>query len=154
MALWRSLGRPQCGFHFFSPQRTPRGKHGKANRFTQKRTYAVPSPPVPRLLASLRPPSGSPQRNAQARSEPTKFDNRTTSENVLMAIPTHGGIETQHIASRLSFPDEGKETGVVERKTLQQERTAGVNRTQDTPTEPHGGREPNARPSNRTARQT
>ena len=36
-----------------------------------------------------------------------------------MAIPTHGGIEMQPLVSRLSFPDEGKETGVIERKTFQ-----------------------------------
>ena len=48
-----------------------------------------------------------------------KPDNRPTARERTKAIPTHGGIETQHIASRLSFPDKGKETGVIERKTLQ-----------------------------------
>ena len=91
------------------PQRSPRGKHGKTKRFTQKRTHAVPPTP---FSASPRTPSGSTQRNAQSRSELNKSDNRTTFENVLMAIPTHGGIETQDTASRLSFPDKGKETGV------------------------------------------
>ena len=47
------------------PQRTPRGKHGKANVFAQKRTYAAPLTPFsafPRLPfpAFLRTPSGSP----------------------------------------------------------------------------------------------
>ena len=51
-------------------------------------------------------------------------------ENALKAIPTHGGIETQHPASRFSFPDKGKETG--------------VNRTPDIPTGMHATREPNA----------
>ena len=80
-----------------SPQRTPRGKHGKAKRLTQKRTYAAPPSP---FSAFLRSPSGSPQRNAQARSELTKPDNCTAFENVLTAIPTYGGTGTQHIASR------------------------------------------------------
>ncbi len=96
-------------------QRSPRGKRGKANMYTQKRTYAAPPTPFP---ASLRPPSESPARNAQSQSEPTKLDNRTTFENALMAIPTHAGIETQHSASRFFFPAQGKKTGVIERKTL------------------------------------
>ena len=61
------------------------------------------APTLHRRLHSPRPfvpPSESPQRNAQVQSELTKPDNRTTSENALMAIPTHGGIETQHPASR------------------------------------------------------
>ena len=40
-----------------SPQRTPRGRHFKANMFTQKRAYAAPPTPSP---ASFRSPSGSP----------------------------------------------------------------------------------------------
>ena len=57
------------------------------SRKTRPRLAADSVPP------SLRSPSGSPQRNAQARSELTKPDNRTAFENVLTAIPTHGGIE-------------------------------------------------------------
>ena len=38
-----------------SPQRTPRGKHGKANMFTQKRTYAAPPTPSPPFSAFPRP---------------------------------------------------------------------------------------------------
>ena len=78
-------------------------------------------------------------KNAQTRSEPAKSDNRTTSENARMAITTHGGTGTKHIASRLSFPDKGKETG--------------VSRTQDLPIETYGGCEPNIRHRNRTAYQ-
>ena len=70
---WRSLGRRLCRFRIL-PQRTPRGKHSKANAFTQKRTHAAPPTPFP-VPSSLRPPSGSPQRNAQARSEPAMPDN-------------------------------------------------------------------------------
>ena len=101
---------------------------------------------------SLRSPSGSPQRNAQARSELTKPDNCTAFENVLTAIPTHGGTGTQHSASCFSFPDEGKETGVIERKTFRQERMAGVRGAQNatcretppspTATPPFQGRQP------------
>ena len=36
-SLAQSGARPQCGFHI-SPQRIPRGKHGKANTLAQKRT--------------------------------------------------------------------------------------------------------------------
>ena len=74
-SLAQSGARPQCGFHI-SPQRTPRGKHYKANAVTQKRTLPrrrlrSPSTAFPRA------PSGSPPENAQARNEPTKPDNRT-----------------------------------------------------------------------------
>ena len=87
------------------PQRTPRGKHSKANAVTQKRT-------LPRRLRSPRPfvsPSGSPPENAQARSEPTKPDDHATSENARMAIPTHGGIGTEHLASRPVWRSCGKQ---------------------------------------------
>ena len=57
-------------------------------------------------------------------------------ENALKAITTHGGTGTKHIASCLSFPDKGKETG--------------VSRTQDLPIETYGGCEPNIRHRNRT----
>ena len=90
----------------------------------------------PAFLRPLITPSGSPQRNAQARSELTKPDNCTAFENVLTAIPTHGGTGTQHSASCFSFPDEGKETGVIERKTFRQERmTARTDHT--TPQQEH-----------------
>ena len=64
-----------------SPQRTPRGKHYKANAVTQKRTLprrrlCSPRPFVLRVPPSLRSPSGSPPENAQARSEPGNPDNR------------------------------------------------------------------------------
>ena len=92
----------------------------------------------PAFLRPLITPSGSPQRNAQARSELTKPVNCTAFENVLTAIPTYGGTGTQHIASRFSFPDEGKETGVIERKAFQQKRgSTGVNQPQNATTEPH-----------------
>ena len=100
------------------------------SRKTRPRLAADSVPP------SLRSPSGSPQRNAQARSELTKPDNCTAFENVLTAIPTHGGTGTQHSASCFSFPDEGKETGVIERKTFRQERmTARTDHT--TPQQEH-----------------
>ena len=38
-----------------SPQRTPRGKHFKADMFTQKRTYAAPPTPSPSFSAFPRP---------------------------------------------------------------------------------------------------
>ena len=124
----QSGARPQCGFHLL-PQRTPRGKHYKANMFTQKRAHAAPPTPFP-VASSLRLPSGSPQRNAQARSEPTKSDNRTAIENALPAISTHGGIETYPFASR---------------PVWRVRQTAGVIRTQNAAREPHGRHAPNAK---------
>ena len=118
----------------------------------------------PAFLRPLITPSGSPQRNAQARSELTKPDNCTAFENVLTAIPTHGGTGTQHSASCFSFPDEGKETGVIERKTFRQERMAGVRGAQnatcrETPPSPTAtpsfqGRQPTLPQQERRAPQT
>ena len=62
-----------------SPQRTPRGKHFKADMFTQKRTYAAPPTPSPSFSAFPRPfvlRRDRHKKNAQARSEPRKPDNR------------------------------------------------------------------------------
>ena len=122
MALWRRFGGAQ-------PPTDSRGKHYKANMFTQKRAHAAPPTPFP-VASSLRLPSGSPQRNAQARSEPTKSDNRTAIENALPAISTHGGIETQPPASR-----------PVWRHAANSRR----DRTQDIPREPHDRRRSSAR---------
>ena len=114
----------------FQPQRSPRGKHGKAKRFTQKRTYAanqmkrvqrangslaqsgarspsvlpaenmtrprglrknVLTPPPPFLVAP-RPFVLRRDRRKEThypKVNQAKPDNRTTFENVLMAIPTH-----------------------------------------------------------------
>ena len=83
-----------------------------------------------------RPPSGSPPENAQSRSKPTKPDNHTTSENALLAIPTHGGIGTQHFASR-----------PVWRYSANSRR----DRTQDIPIEPYDRCKPNAKHSDRNA---
>ena len=124
-SLAQSGARPQCGFHLL-PQRTPRGKHSKANAFTQKRTHAAPPTPFSAFPCPFRPPSGSPHENAQARSELIKPDNRTTLENALMAITTHGGIGTQHPASRS-----------VWRHAANSRR----DRTQDIPRGTHDGRE-------------
>ncbi len=75
LALWRSLGRPQCGFHIsapaYSPRKTPQSQY----------VYAKPHPSPrrrlrsPRPLRLPRPPSGSPPENVQTRSEPTTLDN-------------------------------------------------------------------------------
>ena len=124
-SLAQSGARPQCGFHLL-PQRTPRGKHSKANAFTQKRTHAAPPTPFSAFPCPFRPPSGSPHENAQARSELIKPDNRTTLENALMAITTHGGIGTEHNASRS-----------VWRYAANSRRE----RTQDIPIEPYDRRE-------------
>ena len=128
MALWRRFGGGRSAASTFSPQRTPRGKHGKANTITQKRTYTAPPTPFPVplvLCRDRRQKTRKPEVNPQSRIIVRTF------ENARMAITTHGGIGTQHIASRFSFPDEGKETGVIERKTFQQERMAGVRGAQN-----------------------
>ena len=75
LALWRSLGRPRCGFHIsvpaYSPRKTPQSQY----------VYAKPRPSPrrrlrsPRPLRLPRPPSGSPPENVQTRSEPTTLDN-------------------------------------------------------------------------------
>ena len=129
--LWRRFGGGRSAASTFSPQRTPRGKHDKANVFTQKRTL-----PRRRLRSPFPPFSAFPRpfvlrrdrhkKNAQARSEPGNPDNRTTSENARMTISTHGGIGTQHIASRS-----------VWRYAANSRR----DRTQDIPRETHDGRE-------------
>ena len=64
----------------------------------------------PGLLRGLR-------RNRHKETDKPEVNRRSpitaqSHENALKAIPTHGGIGTQHPASRLSFPDKGKETGV------------------------------------------
>ena len=95
---WRSLGRVAPAY---SPRKTRQSQYDHAKAHLRPTADSVPRlfrfPAFPRLL---RPPSGSPHENAQSRSEPTKPDNHATSENARMAISTHGGIGTQHIASR------------------------------------------------------
>ena len=102
----------------FSPRKAFQSQCGYAKAHKSRAADSVP-----------RPPSGSPPENTQSRSKPTKPDNHTTSENALLAIPTHGGIGTQHFASR-----------PVWRYSANSRR----DRTQDIPRETHNRREPNA----------
>ena len=81
-----------------SPQKTWQSRYACAKALLRRAADSVP-----------RPPSGSPPENTQSRSKPTKPDNHTTSENALLAIPTHGGIGTQHIASRPVWRSCGKQ---------------------------------------------
>ena len=67
-----------------------------------------------------------------------------------MAIPTHGGIETQHIASRLSFPDKGKETGVNRTQNAPIEKYSRRDQTQNIPIETHDRHNPSAKRPNKT----
>ena len=92
--LWRSLGRAAPAY---SPRKTRQSQYACAKTHSASPPTPFSVPAFPRLL---RPPSGSPHENAQARSELIKPDNRTTLENALMAITTHGGIGTEHNASR------------------------------------------------------
>ena len=84
------------------PQRSPRGKTHKANAIAQRRTKAAPPAPFS-VLRPPRPPatpSGSPQRNGQTRSEPTKADNRRAPRERTNGDLDPRGIETQDTASR------------------------------------------------------
>ena len=121
---WRSLGRVAPAY---SPRKTRQSQYDHAKAYLRPTADSVPRlfrfPAFPRLL---RPPSGSPHENAQARSELIKPDNRTTLENALMAITTHGGIGTEHNASRS-----------VWRYAANSRRE----RTQDIPIEPYDRRE-------------
>ena len=81
----------------FSPRKAFQSQCGYAKAHKSRAADSVP-----------RPPSGSPPENTQSRSKPTKPDNHTTSENALLAIPAHGGIGTQHFASRPVWRSGGK----------------------------------------------
>ena len=109
----------------FSPRKAFQSQCGYAKAHKSRAADSVP-----------RPPSGSPPENTQSRSKPTKPDNHTTSENALLAIPTHGGIGTQHFASR-----------PVWRYSANSRR----DRTQDIPIEPYDRCKPNAKHSDRNA---
>ncbi len=61
-SLAQSGARPQCGFHLL-PQRSPRGKHFKANVVTQKRTKAAPPTPFPVPRRDRRQKTHNPEVN-------------------------------------------------------------------------------------------
>ena len=94
-----------------SPQRTPRGKHDKANMVTQKRTLprrrlrspfsAFPRPFV--LRRDRRQKTRKPEVN-----QPSSITARQP-ENALMAITTHGGTGTEQPASRSVWRTGGKQ---------------------------------------------
>ena len=107
----------------YSPRKTRQSQYACAKTHSASPPTPFSVPAFPRLL---RPPSGAPHENAQARSELIKPDNRTTLENALMAITTHGGIGTEHNASRS-----------VWRYAANSRRE----RTQDIPIEPYDRRE-------------
>ena len=113
-SLAQSGARPQCGFHI-SPQRTPRGKHGKANMITQKRTHAAP-PPSP---ASPRAPVGiAARKRTNDDHDPRRNRNATYRKPSCLAL-------TRQTA------------GVIEHKTPRENRKGRRDRVQDIPREPH-----------------
>ena len=123
--LWRRFGGGRSAPSTFSPQRTPRGKHDKANVFTQKRTLPrrrlrSPSP------ASPRSPSGSPPENAQSRNEQTKSDNRTTIRERASGDPDprRNRNETYRKPSCLALTRQT--AGVIKRKTFRENREKSV----------------------------
>ena len=81
-----------------SPQRTPRGKHSKANAVTQKRTYTAPPPPFPVFPFVLRRDRHKETHKPEV-NQPSSITARQP-ENALPAISTHGGTGTEHPASR------------------------------------------------------
>ncbi len=123
--LWRRFGGGRSAASTFSPQRTPRGKHFKANTFAQKRTL-----PRRRLRspfpASPRSPSGSPPENAQTRSEPAKSDNRTSTRERTTGDPDprRNRNETYRKPSCLALTRQT--AGVIERKTFRENREKSV----------------------------
>ena len=119
------------------PQRTPGGKHNSTNAAAQRRTKAAPPAP---FLASPVTPSRSPQINSQARSEPTKADNRANAPRTHKWRSRPGGTGTQAIASR----------------PVCRETNSRRERRQNTATEPRGQTqtERQRRQQNRIAAQT
>ena len=94
LTLGAGLGAAAVRLPHFSPQRTPRGKHSKANRLTQKGTLLRRRPRNPVLRRDRHKEQCYPEVNL------IKPDNRPTLRECTKAIPTHGGIETQPPASR------------------------------------------------------
>ena len=90
MTPWCSLGRGRSAASTFYPSVPPAENATKP--ICSRENASTPH-------RRLHSPSGSPPESTQTRSEPTNPDNRMTSENALTAIPIHGGIGTEHIAS-------------------------------------------------------
>ena len=91
------------------PQRTPRGKHDKADMITQRRAHAAPPTPFsafPRLFVPCR--DRHKETHKPEVNQPSSITARQP-ENALPAIPTHGGIGTEHIASRPVWRSCGKQ---------------------------------------------
>ena len=134
MALWRRFGGGRSAASTFSPQRTPRGKHGKANMFPQKRTYTAP-PLRPSFSTSLRRDHHKETRNPEANpltpiAAPTIRERATGDPD-----PRRNRNATFRKPSCLALTRQT--AGVIEHKTSQQKRMMGVT--------------PNARPSNRNS---
>ena len=102
----------------FQPQRSPRGKHGKANMIAQKRIYISPLTPFsvsPRSLVLRRDrhkETHNPEVNPQS---PITAQRR---ENARMAIPTLAEQE-RNISQAVLFGAVRQTAGVIERKTFQ-----------------------------------
>ena len=86
----------------FSPRKALQGQCARAKAHKGCAASPVLPYPVPRssFLVSPVTPSGSPQINAQTRSEPAKADNRTNAARTHEWRSRPGGIETQATASR------------------------------------------------------
>ena len=124
-----SPGRPQCGFRIL-PQRTPRGKHGKADMFTQKRSCAAPPTPFsafPRLFVPCRDrhkETHKPEVNQPSPITAPTIRERATGDH----DPRRNRNGTYRKPSCLALMRQT--AGVIERKTFRENRITGVNRTQ------------------------
>ena len=87
-------------------------------------------------------PSGSPQRNAQSRSEPTHPDSRTDARERATGDPDprRNRNATSRKPSCLALTRQT--AGVIEHKTSQQKRMMGIHQTQNLTTETYDGRDP------------
>ena len=117
------------------PQRTPRGKHSKANAVTQKRTLPrrLLRSPFPPFSAFPRPfvlrrdrhkETYTPEVNRQSSITISTIRERATSD----PDPRRNRNGTSRKPSCLAH--RRQTAGVIERKTFRQERMTGVNRAQ------------------------
>ena len=110
-----------------SPQRTPRGKHGKANALTPKRTLPrrqLRSPfSVPRVL--WQPRRDRHKETAKPEVNPQRQITAPTSQE-LMNGDLDPAEQERKIPQAVLFGARRQTAGVIERKTPQEERATGL----------------------------
>ena len=120
-SLAQVWGRPQCGFHIQPPTDSPR--KARQSQCVHAKTHSA-APPTP-FSRSPRPPV--PRRDRRQKTRNPEMNQPSliaapTIENARPAIPTHGGMGTQHTASRPVWRSRGKQQAGSNEK--QSERTA------------------------------